>query len=108
MPELFALHDPAVLSQLKHDTDATFLQEALAQFRKDLAAFVVGVGPAAAGARKRMVHTMGSSAGLMGASRLAQACFALEANAYVSDEQARALAELARLTDGVFAAIAEL
>lgn len=102
----FLLHDPEPLDQLTADTDVAFRAVALAQFRLDLAEFAGQIAVAEPSDRRRLLHTMNSSAALMGGMRLAGLCLRLEGRAAmlgVHDIQ-----DILRLTDETAALYATL
>lgn len=100
------LHDPEPLDQLTADTDVEFRALALARFRLDLEAFTREIASASGNDRRRLLHTMSSSAALMGAMRLSGLCLRLEGRAAVLD--ARDIQEILRLTDETAALYATL
>ncbi len=105
MPELAEpLCDPAAMDQLTADTDAEFRAFALARFRLDLADFIDRVGQAHPQERLRLIHTMSSSAALMGAMRLSALCLALEAGALrMGKAEIRQIVAVACETAGFYA-----
>lgn len=98
------LYDAAALDQLTADTDAQFRAIALGQFRLDLADFIERLEAQNAQGRLRLIHTMGSSAALMGAMRLSAFCHELETGASrMGEGQIRQVLALARATACFFA-----
>lgn len=104
MPEAVEpLYDPAVLDELAADTDAEFCSMALARFRLDLADFIGRLEESGPQERLRLIHTMSSSAALMGALRLSTLCLAAEPVALrMTGGQVRDIVALARETAGIY------
>lgn len=98
------IYDAAAMAQLTADTDAEFRAIAIARFRLDLADFIARLEPAGPQERLRLIHTMSSSAALMGAMRLAARCLSLEAGALrIDGAEIRRILALASETAGFYA-----
>lgn len=94
------------MQQLTADTDAEFRAIALARFRLDLADFIARLEQAEPRERLRLLHTMSSSAALMGAMRLSIQCLGLEAGALrMASAEIQQILALARQTAGIYAAL---
>jgi hypothetical protein len=93
------LCNPRALDELTSDTDIEFRQIALKQFVADLDEFCVALASAGSVERDRLIHSMASSAALMGAVRLSTFC--LVTTDWEADALER-LRELAQTTGALY------